>query len=72
MPGIFHAVFGMMVSLPLWKISKDEDDVPKFSLGLPVIFAINNYIGPDFSAVLRIMGKALDNEPLQEFAGSVS
>jgi hypothetical protein len=64
MPGIFHACFGLTVGLLVWKLSEGKNGEKRFSLPLIFVFAINNYIGPDFKAILERIGEALGSPPL--------
>ncbi|MBD3185275.1 hypothetical protein GF325_00490 [Candidatus Bathyarchaeota archaeon] len=63
MPGIFHVVYGIMFAIPIYALSKKK----RYSIGLLVIFAINNYIGPDIGyAVIGTIGNKIGWQGLVE------
>lgn len=71
MAGILHAVFGLLVGLVAWQLAGGRDGKKRFSLGLVVIFAINNYIGPDLGTVIRGIGNALGSDTIVRLGNSV-
>nr|MDO8114770.1 DUF4184 family protein [Candidatus Sigynarchaeota archaeon] len=70
-PGIFHAVFGTMIGLLLWKLTEGKDGAKRFSLCLIFIYVFNNYIGPDFAAILWGIGSALQSDPVSMLGEAV-
>ncbi len=66
MPGIFHAVFGLVAGLVIWKLAQDKDGYKPINLGLVFVFAINNYIGPDLNAIFRGIGEIFGSQGLED------
>jgi hypothetical protein len=72
MAGIFHALFGCIIGLLAWKLTEGKNGGEKrYSLGLVFVFAINNYVGPDFGAVLEEIGDALGSAPLIDLGSGI-
>nr|MDO8117558.1 hypothetical protein [Candidatus Sigynarchaeota archaeon] len=66
MPGIFHAIFGLVAGLVIWKLAQDKDGYKPINLGLVFVFAFNNYIGPDLNSIFRGLGDLLGSQGLED------
>ena len=64
MPGIFHVVFGIIVGLPLWYLTRDQKGRKKWDIFIVLVFALNNYTGPDTGNVLKKISKAIESDLL--------
>ncbi len=69
MAGIFHALFGCIIGLLVWKLSEGKNGEKRYSLALLFIFIFNNYIGPDIGVVFKSLGNALGSGIVKEFYG---
>jgi len=71
MPGVLHALFGLGLGLFFWKFSGKDDGKKRWSFGLVLIFALNNYFGPDLRGFLKRIAAPLKSDILYIFAGSI-
>ncbi|GAB4309540.1 MAG: hypothetical protein Kow0069_08920 [Promethearchaeota archaeon] len=70
-PGLFHVVFGAAFGSLLALLTRHAEDGRRFDATLVFVFAVNNYLGPDFGNFLKKIARALESDALFKFGESV-